>query len=95
MVGAYQEILGDMHDLFGDTYMVNIVTEPDETYRIYDEEPGDTFSEILSYLHIDTEKMRHIWLKSLSTNMSGQYKKLVINELEAFLYSNSYLGLIL
>jgi len=93
LVGAYQEVLGDMHNLFGDTYTANIILNPDGSYRICDEEPGDTISEILSYLHIDTGKMRQIWLERLSSNnVSGQNKELVINELEVSLYTNSYLS---
>jgi len=93
LVGAYQEILGDMHNLFGDTNAVNIVINTDNSYQICDEEPGDTIAEILSYLHIDTGRMRQIWLERLSSNsVSGQDKDLVMGELEASLNVNSYLS---
>ncbi len=90
---AYQEILGDMHNLFGDTNAVNIVVNADNSYQICDEEPGDTIAEILSYLHIDAGRMRQVWLERLSrNNVSGQDKELVMVELEASLYTNSYLA---
>ena len=93
LVGAYQEILGDMHNLFGDTNAVNIVINTDNSYQICDEEPGDTIAEILSYLHIDTGRMRQVWLERLSSNsVSGQDKDLVMGELEASLNVNSYLS---
>ena len=93
LVGAYQEILGDLHNLFGDTNAVNIVINADNSYQICDEEPGDTIEDILSYLHMDTGRMRQVWLERLSNNnVSRQNKELVINELEASLYTNSYLS---
>jgi len=93
LVGAYQEILGDLHNLFGDTNAVNIVINADNSYQICDEEPGDTIEEILSYLHMDTGRMRQVWLERLSSNnVSRQNKELVIDELEASLFTNSYLS---
>lgn len=93
LVGAYQEILGDLHNLFGDTHTVDIVLNTDGSYQICDEEPGDTIGEILSYLHIDTGRMRQTWLERLAChNVSGQKKDLVIHELESSLHTNSYLG---
>ncbi|MGH1536846.1 MAG: biosynthetic arginine decarboxylase [Gammaproteobacteria bacterium] len=93
LVGAYQEILGDMHNLFGDTCTVDIILNSDGSYQICDEEPGDTIAEILSYLHIDTGRMRQVWLDRLSHNhISGQNKDLVMNALEATLNENSYLN---
>ena len=50
LVGAYQEILGDLHNLFGDTNAVNIELKSDGGYQICEEEPGDTVDEILSYV---------------------------------------------
>ncbi len=92
LVGAYQEILGDMHNLFGDTNAVNIVMNEDGSHQICDEEPGDTVAEILSYLHIDTGHMHKLWLERLSRqNVSGEVKELVLRELESSLHANSYL----
>ncbi|MEM7401987.1 MAG: biosynthetic arginine decarboxylase [Pseudomonadota bacterium] len=93
LVGAYQEILGDMHNLFGDTNAVNIMMNVDGSYQICDEEPGDTTAEILSYLHIDTNSMRQHWLDRLARNdVSEQMKERVMDELESSLAANSYLG---
>lgn len=93
LIGAYQEILGDLHNLFGDTNAVNIVTNKDGSYQICDVEPGDTVTEILSYLHMDTGRMREIWLrKLLSNNVAEQDTKLVMGELETSLQANSYLS---
>ncbi|MDH5218684.1 MAG: biosynthetic arginine decarboxylase, partial [Gammaproteobacteria bacterium] len=51
MVGAYQEILGDMHNLFGDTHSVNVELSPDGSYGLTEHEEGDTVAEVLSYVH--------------------------------------------
>ena len=92
LVGAYQEILGDMHNLFGDTNAVNIVMNEDGSHQICDEEPGDTVLEILSYLHIDTDRMQQLWLERLSRhNVTDGVKELVLRELESSLHANSYL----
>ncbi|MFK7815129.1 MAG: biosynthetic arginine decarboxylase [Gammaproteobacteria bacterium] len=93
LVGAYQEILGDLHNLFGDTNTVNVVINADNSYQICDVEPGDTVSEILSYLHMDTGRMRKVWLERLSSNnVSEQDIKLVVGELDASIHANSYLS---
>ena len=46
MVGAYQEILGDMHNLFGDTNAVNVVVDG-EGWKLQGAEAGDRTDELL------------------------------------------------
>lgn len=93
LVGAYQEILGDMHNLFGDTNMVNIVVDSAQSYQICDQEPGDTIAEILSYVHIDTGRMQQIWLERLASNdVSNSNITVVMSEFAATLDANSYLN---
>ena len=93
LVGAYQEILGDMHNLFGDIYAVNIELKSDGGYQICEEEPGDTIEEVLSYVHINTVTMRQIWQEKLTQmKISEKMKKFVLLELEASLKANSYLN---
>ena len=50
LVGAYQEILGDMHNLFGDTNTVHVMLNSDGDYDVKDVVAGDTVSEVLSYV---------------------------------------------
>lgn len=93
LVGAYQEILGDMHNLFGDTNAVNIVLNPDGGYQICEEEPGDTVEEVLSYVHMDTAEMRQNWLEKLDNmNVAEQTKEYILQELNMALKSDSYLN---
>ncbi|HET8649937.1 MAG TPA: hypothetical protein VFL95_07845, partial [Gemmatimonadales bacterium] len=49
LTGAYQEILGDMHNLFGDTNAVHIRLTP-EGYAVTDLVHGDTVTEVLNYV---------------------------------------------
>jgi arginine decarboxylase len=65
LVGAYQEILGDMHNLFGDTDAVNVELTPDGGYRLTDPEPGDSVDELLRYVHFDPEAMLDSYLRRL------------------------------
>ncbi|MCL6285798.1 biosynthetic arginine decarboxylase [Ruegeria sp. 2012CJ41-6] len=52
-VGAYQETLGDLHNLFGDTNVVTIDLRPDGGFDLLHEQEGDTISEVLSYVEFD------------------------------------------
>lgn len=50
MVGAYQEILGDLHNLFGDTHAVQVSLGPNGGYLIDNVVAGDTVTEVLNYV---------------------------------------------
>jgi arginine decarboxylase len=52
LVGAYQEILGDLHNLFGDTNAVYVALAGDR-YRVDHVDGGDTVSEVLNYVEFD------------------------------------------
>jgi arginine decarboxylase len=57
LVGAYQEILGDMHNLFGDTDAVNVELTSDGGYRLVEPRHGDTVEELLRYVEFDTAQL--------------------------------------
>ena len=57
MVGAYQEILGDMHNLFGDTDSVDVDVEADGAITLSHAIQGDTVSSVLRYVNYDTDKL--------------------------------------
>jgi arginine decarboxylase len=48
LVGAYQEILGDLHNLFGDTNTVHVALSPEGDYDVKEVVAGDTVSEVLA-----------------------------------------------
>ena len=56
LVGAYQEILGDMHNLFGDTNAVHISVK-DRAYHIDQIIDGETVEEVLDYVQYDPKKL--------------------------------------
>ena len=53
LVGAYQETLGDLHNLMGDTNVVSIRVDPDGGYEYVREIRGDSVADILSYVEYD------------------------------------------
>jgi arginine decarboxylase len=53
LVGAYQEILGDMHNLFGDTDAVHVRLGADGRYEIEHVVEGDMVTEVLQYVQYD------------------------------------------
>jgi arginine decarboxylase len=57
LVGAYQEILGDLHNLFGDTNDVQVSLAPGGGYVIEHVEPGDTVAEVLKYVCYQKEEL--------------------------------------
>nr|WP_321513605.1 biosynthetic arginine decarboxylase [uncultured Pseudodesulfovibrio sp.] len=55
LVGAYQETLGDLHNLLGDTNIVTIRIRENGEYDFVNEMEGDTVEDILSYVEYDTK----------------------------------------
>ncbi len=58
LVGAYQETLGDLHNLFGDTNVVSVRVDKDASFEITSEIEGDTVEDVLSYVEYDIRDMR-------------------------------------
>lgn len=56
LTGAYQEILGDLHNLFGDTDAVHVSINP-SGYTIDHYIPGDTVTEVLTYVQFGRSEM--------------------------------------
>ena len=56
LVGAYQEILGDLHNLFGDTHAVHVDIDGGQM-KIGTVVKGDTLSEVLSYVQYDDREL--------------------------------------
>jgi arginine decarboxylase len=57
LVGAYQEILGDLHNLFGDVNAVHIAYDSDNGYRVKNVIEGDRVKDVLSYVSYDHRTM--------------------------------------
>ncbi|MDP9200206.1 MAG: arginine decarboxylase, partial [Pseudomonadota bacterium] len=57
LVGAYQETLGDLHNLFGDTHVVHIRLDDEHGWWIEEIVKGDTASTVLGYMQYDTGEL--------------------------------------
>ena len=57
LVGAYQETLGDLHNLFGDTYVVHIRLHDEGGWWIEEIVKGDTAGKVLSYMQYDIDNL--------------------------------------
>jgi arginine decarboxylase len=57
LVGAYQEILGDLHNLFGDTNAVHVGVDSDGELEINHVVEGDSVREVLNYVEYDTNDL--------------------------------------
>ncbi|MDD5274999.1 MAG: biosynthetic arginine decarboxylase [Methylovulum sp.] len=91
MVGAYQEILGDMHNLFGDTHSINIKLD-DNGYHFYDLQEGEDVSELLDYVHISSEELKTAFRKKLAkSDLSDEQRQEYEQELVAGLNAYTYL----
>ena len=57
LIGAYQEILGDLHNLFGDTHAVHVSLDANGETRLDTLIKGDTVREVLDYVEFDAEML--------------------------------------
>jgi arginine decarboxylase len=57
LVGAYQETLGDLHNLFGDTHVVHIRLQDEGGWWIEEIVKGDTATKVLEYMEYDTDEL--------------------------------------
>jgi len=91
MVGAYQEILGDMHNLFGDTHSINVELDGDG-YRFGEFMEGEDVSELLDYVHIDTTALKAAYRRKLDqAPLSAEQKHAFEQELLVGLNAYTYL----
>ena len=91
MIGAYQEILGDMHNLFGDTHSINIKLD-ENGYQFYDLQEGEVVSELLEYVHINSQELIVAFQNKLAkSTLSNVERAKYEAELVAGLSSYTYL----
>jgi len=57
LVGAYQEILGDLHNLLGDTHAVHVSLDDNGAVVLDAVIKGDTVREVLDYVEFDSERL--------------------------------------
>lgn len=71
LVGAYQEILGDLHNLFGDTNAVHVELGLDGSPELTTVVSGDTVEEVLKYVEFEKDELCHQWRSILETAVSN------------------------
>lgn len=58
LVGAYQETLGDLHNLLGDVHAAHVSVDPRGGWNLDTVVEGDTVREVLTYVQFDVDEMR-------------------------------------
>ncbi|GBF30561.1 biosynthetic arginine decarboxylase [bacterium MnTg04] len=93
LVGAYQEILGDMHNLFGDTDSVDVETDDDGNFRLVHAEPADTAGEVLRYVHFEADGLLAVLRGKLQdSDLADEEKTRYLEQFENVLRSSTYFG---
>ena len=85
LVGAYQEILGDMHTLFGDTNAVHVSVYKDR-YEIDQVIDGETVAEVLDYVQFSPKKL----VRSVETWVTSSMKAGIITPEEGREFLSNY-----
>ncbi|PKM13365.1 MAG: arginine decarboxylase [Gammaproteobacteria bacterium HGW-Gammaproteobacteria-3] len=91
MIGAYQEILGDMHNLFGDTHSINIELDANG-YHFSDFQEGEQVGDLLDYVHINPEELKNAYRDKLArSDLDSDQRLAYEKELSAGLTAYTYL----
>lgn len=85
LVGAYQEILGDLHNLFGDTHAVHVELDGDNV-TIQSIVKGDTVNEVLNYVQFNSSEL----LDRMQKSIEQAVRQGTINNAEAGRFLKSY-----
>lgn len=91
LVGAYQEILGDMHNLFGDTHSVVVNVDENGEANIDYINEGDTVEDMMRYVHIDVDLIRQNYKDMVTAKVAKEEQQSVLEELEQGLMGYTYL----
>ncbi len=92
LVGAYQEILGDLHNLFGDTHTAHISMNQDG-YKIESVFQGEEMTEVLEYVNYDAEVLQDQLADRIAdSNISSADGTRLLQLYKQLLSSYTYLG---
>lgn len=93
LVGAYQEILGDIHNLFGDTDAVEVSADAGSGYLITQQRRGDTTDVMLDYVGYRLDDLRTVYRTRVEeANLSAEESAALSEALEAGLTGYTYLS---
>ena len=92
LVGAYQEILGNLHNLFGDTNSLEVKLTEHGSFEINNLVDGDTISNVLNLAHYDTKKLFESYKEQLDkSSLPTQKKQSYLDELKDIFSQLTYL----
>lgn len=92
LVGAYQEILGDMHNLFGDTDSVHVALAETGEYQVSELRQGDTVDSVLRYVNFNSQTLLNSYQQKLkNSTMDVSKQKTFYDELEQGIHGYTYL----
>jgi len=92
MVGAYQEILGNMHNLFGDTAAVDVYVFKDGSVELNESDEGDSVADMLQYVQLEPDVLLARFRDQVKeTDLDSELQKEFVEEFEAGLYGYTYL----
>ncbi len=95
MVGAYQETLGDLHNLFGDTHVASVRITDNGSIEFKDELQGDTIADVLSYVEYQPDKLLQrfrakaeegVCNKAITVSQRQEMLKLFKDSLQGYTY---------
>jgi arginine decarboxylase len=95
LVGAYQETLGDLHNLFGDTNVVGVrITEDGDFYFVRELE-GDSISDVLTYVEYDPKVLQELFRAKAEQavregRISATERKRIVSDYEESLRGYTY-----
>jgi len=93
LVGAYQEILGDLHNLFGDTDSVDAALDANGDWVLSEPIQGDDVAKVLGYVNFDAEVLRrHLSRQLEASGLPEAQRRAFLDDLHAGLKSYTYLG---
>jgi arginine decarboxylase len=93
LTGAYQEILGDLHNLFGDTNAVHVRLNEPTGYSVTDLVHGDTVTEVLNYVQFRASDLLQVFRRKVGNakHLSRQEANTFIADYVAGLEGYTYL----
>jgi len=93
MVGAYQEILGNMHNLFGDTEAVDVFAFPDGSVEVQLSDEGDTVADMLQYVQLNPNDLMTLFRDQVKQqqDIDEELRAQFLEEFESGLYGYTYL----
>ncbi|MCG6201820.1 biosynthetic arginine decarboxylase [Psychromonas antarctica] len=91
LVGAYQEILGNMHNLFGDTNSAVVMVDEEGEAEVTEVAHGNIVEDMLNYVSLDPEEFKETYLQLVNSKLAPEERESIFNELVLGLKGYTYL----